>query len=157
MDDQPQKADEAKDGGVMRDIIFKAKRLDNGEWIQGDLRHWRSGRVGIHDEVTHRTIEVDPETVGEYSGLYDRNGKRIFEGDAVVYDNSPYNAYCTPISGVIVWRNGSLCFKHIEYGSAFYRSLCSDDFFAAKCEVIGNIHDTEKEREGAKDGKTDSV
>ena len=124
----------------MREIIFRGKTTLEGTWVYGDLNQFSDGRKCIVDSEMD-WCRVDPETVGQYTGLKDRNGKRIFEGDVVVYDNSPYNVYCTPISGVIVWRNGSLCFKYIEYGSAFYRPLCTDDFFASKCEVIGNIYD----------------
>ena len=128
----------------MRDILFRGKRLDNGEWVRGNLFVSETdGRTYILAGSRLFTIEweVDQETVGQFTGLTDKNGKRIFEGDVVIYDNSPYNAYCEPQKGVIAWRNGSLSFKYIPWASVMYRPLCSDDFFAAKCDVIGNIHD----------------
>ena len=138
----------------MREILFRGKRIDNGEWVEGNLitGRWYLNEQEIvaivpldnafypHCEISE-WHEVDPATVGQYTGMRDCRGNRIFEGDIVVYDNSPYNAYCEPIAGEIAWRNGSLCFKYKVWKSASYRSLCSDDFFAAKCEVIGNIHD----------------
>lgn len=126
----------------MREILFRGKQMDGGEWISGDLRHWRNGQVGIHNDALRCTQVVIPETVGQYTGLKDMNGRRIFEGDIVCYDNSPYNVYCEPQTGVVAWKNGSLCFKHTKYNSTFFRALCSDDFFSAKCEVIGNVHET---------------
>lgn len=123
----------------MREILFRGKRLDNGEWVEGDLIH-SLGRTycGTYAETL---AQVDPSSVGQYTRLRDKNGQRIFEGDIVVFDNSPYNAYCEPITGQIAWRNGSLCFKYQQWKSVYYRPLCSDDFFAAKCTAIGNIHD----------------
>ena len=129
---------------MTREILFRGKRIDNGEWVEGNLFvSDTDGRTYILVGSRRVTIEweVDPSTVGQFTGLTDKNGKRIFEGDVVIYDNSPYNAYCEPIRGVIAWRNGSLCFKYKPWSSVMYRALCSDDFFAAKCDVIGNIHD----------------
>lgn len=127
----------------MREILFrgKPKNLKKYKWVQGQLLHHRDNLSVIYSEEADHPIGVMPETVGQFTGLTDKNGKRIFEGDVVIYDNSPYNAYCEPIRGVIAWRNGSLCFKYKPWSSVMYRALCSDDFFAAKCDVIGNIHD----------------
>lgn len=127
----------------MREILFrgKPKNLKKYKWVQGQLLHHRDNLSVIYSEEADHPVGVMPETVGQFTGLTDKNGKRIFEGDVVIYDNSPYNAYCEPIRGVIAWRNGSLCFKYKPWSSVMYRALCSDDFFAAKCDVIGNIHD----------------
>lgn len=127
----------------MREILFrgKPKNLKKYKWVQGQLLHHRDNLSVIYSEEADHPVGVIPETVGQFTGLTDKNGKRIFEGDVVIYDNSPYNAYCEPIRGVIAWRNGSLCFKYKPWSSVMYRALCSDDFFAAKCDVIGNIHD----------------
>ena len=127
----------------MREILFrgKPKNIKKYKWVQGQLLHHRDNLSVIYSEEADHPVGVMPETVGQFTGLTDKNGKWIFEGDVVIYDNSPYNAYCEPIRGVIAWRNGSLCFKYKPWSSVMYRALCSDDFFAAKCDVIGNIHD----------------
>lgn len=128
----------------MREILFKEKRIDNGEWVQGDLVHSvykindtcagkYGSEVGMH--------QVDTNTICQYTGLTDKNGKKIWENDIVVYDNSPYNVYCTPHTGNIAYRNGCLCFKYWLYGSINYMPFTADVFFGSKCEVIGNTID----------------
>lgn len=66
---------------MAREIKFRAKRLDNGEWIYGDL-HIRTPHAHIHSEVGSKAF-IDTDTIGQFTGLTDKNGKEIYEGDIV--------------------------------------------------------------------------
>lgn len=119
----------------MREILFRGKALEGGRWIDGDLRHWPSGAVGICDRATNWTIKVDPETVGQYTGLADKNGVPICEGDVV----SGLFLYALPINGVATFRDGSFGLRWIRGGwEEFtpFTSMCNVTY-----EVLGNIYD----------------
>jgi uncharacterized phage protein (TIGR01671 family) len=153
----------------MREILFRGKRCDNGEWVQGFYvradHHWHNN--GIHKDwiicgasanggwfALHNKYAVKSETVGQFTGLTDKNGKKIFEGDIVhVLGNQQ----------VEDWKNvnyiGSIAFLDAgfcvidgtveEHGFRRY-GLPRLDF---DLEVIGNIHDNpEPLEEGAEDG-----
>ena len=128
----------------MRDYLFRGKRKDNGEWVEGcgiiATENWVSIFTVIDDidenssEVNE--IEVIPETVGQYTGLKDKNGTKIFEGDIVdvLYDVN-YIGVAAERIGVfeVVFHNG--CFMK-QKGGVQYHFIPSD-----KCTVIGNIYD----------------
>ena len=78
----------------MREALFRGKRIDNGEWIEGALLEGM-GRVFIVGEVLDYDTEyiapewwrvVDPDTIGQFTGLLDKNGRRVFEAVATIHD-----------------------------------------------------------------------
>ena len=138
----------------MREILFRGKRLDNGEWIEGyysPVNLPLAGNMGhFINEGGFRAIEVDPETVSEFTGLRDRNGKRIFEGDIINYedgDPSDYEYHDGTIMNVgeIIFCDGKFCFTNAV-------SVTMDDLLCENnmldCEVIGNKWDNPELLEG---------
>ena len=123
----------------MREILFRGKRCDNGEWVQGSL-FAEGSRVEIVrstcNNVGIEVAEVIPETVGQFTGLTDKNGKKIFEGDIVRCISRTDMA-----NMVVIFEDGEfrmvLCEKYKDYipGCGFYAIRCFDK------DVIGNIHD----------------
>lgn len=66
----------------MREILFRGKRFDDGEWVYGFYSNTK-GETGRfhHIEDDKSIVRVDPDTVGQYTGMTDKNGNKIFEGD----------------------------------------------------------------------------
>ena len=120
----------------MREILFRGKDKFDGEWYAGSLSHdTKYGNcfieVSVHQGITK---EVIPETVGQYTGLTDKNGTRIFEGDilsAHLDDGYPENETMLEV----VWHNNGWYGKNGKFFDDF------DNGFEKYFEVIGNIHD----------------
>ena len=132
----------------MREILFRGKHTDNGKWVEGELLHDMQDRPHIYWKtpkelpiVFSNHAIVRPKTVGQFTGLTDKNGKKIFEGDilsecgslfAVVYD--------------VKWARFHLkyigrCIQYPEWNRG------------VQMEIVGNIHDNPELLEGGgKDG-----
>lgn len=126
----------------MRAILFRGKRKDNGEWVEGSLLCFKG--FSIFDEnIWKNYFTVDSSTVGQYTGLTDKNGKRIFEGDIILFDYIGKNRGVCGTEAV-VFENGKF---GVKWGS--HRELvCLDGFANTTLEVIGNIHDSPELLEG---------
>jgi len=127
----------------MREILFRGKRTDNGEWVEGWYVYGPKN-TGSHFIVSYNAYgtilwyEVDPATVGQYVGRGDKNDKRIFEGDIVEYQGRRY--------AIAHYDGWAMYMLHGKTGgtNGMYTPLFD-------CIVIGNIHDNpellEKEAE----------
>lgn len=115
-----------------REIIFRGKRVDGKGWVEGYL--WgiptgvyifqRGGELSVHLD----SFEVDPATVGQFTGLTDKNGQKIWEGDIIKTPNNDW--------GVMVYKAPFFEVTVSETESSLY----SREWFDG-AEVIGNIHD----------------
>lgn len=133
----------------MREILFRGKRKDNGEWLEGYLFHdvdsgeteiqfmqYETDDYGV--ECWRNGYEVDPETVGQFTGMTDKNGTRIFEGDIIRLggDDLPH-----------WYKEGETVVVKCDNRYTGYQPLCDYDsdcgtfVESTECEVIGNIHD----------------
>ena len=152
----------------MREILFRGKRMDNGEWaiggfceMDGSVYIAKGQKIEIVNAKTRETTkakvldtyEVAPATVGQFTGLTDRNGKRIFEGDIVHYLYEPGKGYWnSDQNSVIEWLSTGFFMRGIMGTNKYACStgwLVSTPHGDGKCfEVIGNIHDNPELLEG---------
>ena len=117
----------------MREILFRGKRTDNGEWVQGYYSPANIPLVGCLGHFInvggYEAIEIEPETVGQYTGLTDKNGIKIFEGDIV---KGTFLGFPIPIEDDVF----SICWQEdvAGYKANYFENV----------EVIGNIYDNPK-------------
>ena len=139
----------------MREHIYRGKRKDNGEWVEGYLticnEEINYGKVYMCDSVKSIYFngdtfeigdfyEVDPNTVGEYTGLTDKNGKKIFEGDILKCVSEDYGEYITTVSAI----GTTLCVDMVnsDYDYTAIDFATEDwDGMSYEIEVIGNVTD----------------
>ena len=127
----------------MREILFRGKRVDNGELVYGWLCRVGDKYANIVEKDTEVLYSVLTNTIGQCTGLTDKNGRKIFEGDIlkIVHKyQSPFDddtkEYTDITTDVVFFDDEGLCFS---YGESPF--LCVADNVTAEYEVVGNIHD----------------
>lgn len=123
---------------MKRQIIFRGQSLANGEWMEGNL-FVKGGRCTITDDCS--CYSVDPETVGQWTGLTDRAGQRIFEDDIIRWRKFADKEYQISI---MKWFEQCTAFgltSSIDDGAIWESDWLGIEFWGGDMEVIGNIHD----------------
>lgn len=143
----------------MREILFRGKRIDNGEWVEGDLLQVIIKGLPLkfiiphgiscekNEKISVLQIEVEPETVGQFTGLTDKNGVKIFEGDILVdkkgsilvvkfgqfkAGKDDYDIEFMPVGFHILFSDEGTCCINL-YGDGYAIS-------AKECSIVGNVH-----------------
>ena len=139
----------------MREILFRGKRVDNGEWIQGDIVQFPVHGVVriVEQEPSYKDAEVDSDTVGQYTGLTDKNGRKIFEGDIIHLEYSQVffgGEYFGEYTAEVSYKEGCFVTDGINNGDEIETPLSGFD--NDEVEIIGNIHDSPELLGGESDG-----
>ncbi len=146
----------------MREILFRGKEKSNGEWVDGGVVQgilhelWQNAErayITVFPQYlsTLKLVEVDPSTLGQYTGLTDENGKKIFEGDIVRYMERQFDGEDVPIVGVVEYLEGGFVVSRHSLNRWLWNGA-DGNIRLREIEVIGNIHDNPELVKGGNDG-----
>lgn len=132
-----------------RKILFRGKRVDNDEWVYGYLAEAvncmtdKKATFIIEQDATYFgyicAVEVQPETVGQFTGMTDKNGNKIFEGDIVKFSHPAFDKSRIGVISYEMNETGFVLRHKRDYSWIAY----ANEFY----EVIGNIHDNKENKE----------
>lgn len=128
----------------MREIKFRGKRLDNGEWVVGSYIEAENRDLSIAHQIVpyesgEAVREVDPDTVGQFTGLKDRNAREIYEGD-ILKSARDGRLYVVKFWIGMFYASVEECNKGI-FGGFPLHALTENEESGYECDIIGNIHD----------------
>ena len=137
----------------MREILFRGKRVDNGEWVYGLLCRVGDTYANIVEKSTEVMCTVLTNTIGQSTGLTDKNGRKIFEGDIIHLEYSQVffgGVYFGEYSAEVSYKEGCFITDGINNGDEIETPLSG--FNNDEVEIIGNIHDNPELLGGESDG-----
>ena len=126
----------------MREILFRGISVDNGKWVDGNLT--KTFHLAFIDDIkfmpadsikAYNFIEVNHETIGQYTGLKDKNGKRIFEGDSGIIENKQ--------TVFVKFNDGAFILYDLWTGILF--NFLTEELPLSRLEITGTIHDKQGE------------
>lgn len=137
-----------------KETLFHGKRVDNGEWAEGDLLHGYCSEksTDIASMDISCTVEVIPETVGQYIGKDDKNGKKIFDGAILkghIYPFYASNDNTFNYYAVVIWFEETCSYRLVAVkapnsngrGISEGNDYNFEEFQSEDWEIIGNVHD----------------
>lgn len=135
----------------MRTIIFRGKHIEDGKWVYGYLVLSQSGICSIRSIDDFLTYQVESDTIGQFTGLYDKHGREIYEWDIARVKN---------LIGVVTWHpNGYFCLhtRNCKIDEISYTTIgdlvdyLNREQYDDGLEVIGNIHENQEFMEGGQE------
>ena len=138
----------------MREILFRGKRVNDGEWVEGfyayiefDDRHVIITQDTYTEYGGLYYFTADPATIGQYTGLTDKNGKRIFEGDVVRFTERHLGGEDVPVVEAVEFAEGGFA-THRYFLNNWLRNAAKENCQLQDIKVVGNIHDNPELLEG---------